>query len=172
VTPGRRAVGPEDIVQAFKNFLAFGGQGALAPSHIADVLESPLVGMGWKVVDGANLMLDEIEALVENGHVYVVANVKKGNQPSHARVIWWNSLPRGSTQNDRGRLGVVDPIMGNATWLMTEVSDFELILGVDKGILRDHPPDNQPGYKPWQVNGGGKGVEKWTPPSWETPTGF
>jgi hypothetical protein len=175
VTPGRRATGPEDLVHSFNRFLVFGGQGALDPSHIGEVLESPLVRMGWKVVDGATLKLDEVEALVENSLVFVVADFKRktGNQPSHARLVWWNSLPRRANSNDRGQLGIVDPILGNATWQMSDVSQFNLILGFDKGKLEDHQPNNQPQFKPWIVNNGGNSVaQKFTPPSWENPTGF
>lgn len=166
-TPDRRATSPETIIHACRSFCVFGSD-ALNPKFIDRVLESQFIRMGWKVIDGADLELAEIDILLRLGYIYVIADVKRGPlafgapPPSHARVIYKNTDP-GLVASGAAPsvLGVIDPILGDATWTLSEVASFKLILGFQQEALADTA--GKPPFHQWHAKVQGTEQNRFTP---------
>ena len=167
VTRGRKPTGPEAIIAACRSFCVFGSD-ALNPKFIDRVLESPFIRMGWKVLDGTRLDLAEVDILLHFGYIYVIADVKRSPlavgapPPSHARLIYKNTDPKlVATSGATAQLGVMDPITGDTLWDLSDVANFNLILGFLQEDLNDSAAT--PPFEQWFARVNNKEVAQFTP---------
>jgi len=167
VTHARKATAPEAIIAACRSFCVFGSD-ALNPKFIDKILESPFIRMGWKVLDGADLDLAEVDVLLHFGYIYVIADVKRGPlavgppPPSHARLIYKNTDPKlVAAGSATAQLGVMDPISGDTIWDLRDVGNFNLILGFPQENLNDSPAT--PPFRQWLARVNDKEVTQFTP---------